>query len=305
MHIRAEIASQPAIWTDPLLTQIAEQLPRRGDEVGVVGCGSSLYIAQSYATYRESQGYGVTDAFPASIAPSRAWDVMLAVSRSGTTTEVIKALRASRAARTIVLTGTEGTPVAEVADLVLCASFADERSIVQTRFATTALLALLTSSGYSVERAARDASLPAIEPAQAALRGRSHFVFAGTGWTHGIANEAALKLREMAACWSESYPAFEYRHGPISVASPKTLFWGFGEVDRALADAVAATGATIHWPNCDPVASLVRVHQLGLRLAEASGRDPDRPMHLSRSVVLGMSNEKERESYSGLSRANP
>ena len=51
-----------------------------------------------------------------------------------------------------------------------------------------------------------------IEPAEAALRGRSHFVLAGAGWTHGIANEAALKLREMAACWSESYPALEYRH---------------------------------------------------------------------------------------------
>ena len=219
---------------------------------------------------------------------------MIAISRSGTTTEVIEALRVSRAARTIVLTGTEGSPLAAAADLALCASFADERSVVQTRFATTALLALLASSGHSIERATRDVSLAAFEPAEAALRGRSHFVFAGAGWTHGIANEAALKLREMAACWSESYPAFEYRHGPISVAGPKTLFWGFGEVDQALVDAVAATGATVHWPNCDPVASLVRVQQLGLRLADAKGRDPDRPMHLSRSVVLETSNRKDR-----------
>ena len=45
-----------------------------------------------------------------------------------------------------------------------------------------------------------------------------HFVFLGRGWTVGLANEAALKMREASGAWAESYPAMEYRHGPISVA---------------------------------------------------------------------------------------
>jgi len=254
--------------------------------VGAVGCGTSYYISQSYASYREESGRGTTDAFPASVTPRRRWDVLIALSRSGTTTEVINALGSSQARGTLALTGTEGSPITNSAGVTLCASFANERSVVQTRFATTALLILLSSVGYPIERSIRDARRRAYELPEPLLEGRSHFVFVGAGWTHGIANEAALKLREMAACWSESYPALEYRHGPIAAAGSHTMVWGFGEVDRSLAAAVAATGAAVHWPHCDPVASLVGVQQLGLRLAAASNLNPDQPLHLSRSVVL-------------------
>ena len=41
-------------------------------------------------------------------------------------------------------------------------------------------------------------------------------MFLGDGWTVGLANEAALKMREAAGAWTEAYPAMEYRHGPIS-----------------------------------------------------------------------------------------
>lgn len=275
------------------MLQIAEQLPSRGEHVGAVGCGTSYYMMQSYACYREQGLRGVTDVFPASLVPQRHWDVLLAVSRSGATTEVIDALRSSRSGRTIALTGTEDSPIADSADLTLCASFANEHSIVQTRFATTALLMLLSTAGYPVERAVRDVRRGAFEIPAGLLSGRSHFVFIGTGWTYGIANEGALKLREMAACWSESYPALEYRHGPIAAAGPRTLLWGFGEVDRALVEAVALTGAAVHWPECDPIASLVGVQQLGLRLAVGSDRDPDRPMYLSRAVVLDGARHRE------------
>lgn len=291
----AEIGSQPAIWEDPRVPQIAEQLPARGEHVGIVGCGTSYYMMQSYACYREQEDHGTTDVFPASLVPERRWDVLLALSRSGATTEVIDALRSSRAGRTIALTGTEGSPIADSADLTLCASFANEHSIVQTRFATTALLMLLSTTGYPVERSVRDVVRGAYELPEGLLRGRSHFVLVGSGWSYGIANEGALKLREMAACWSESYPALEYRHGPIAAAGSRTLVWGFGEVDRALVDAVALTGAAVHWPECDPVASLVGVQQLGLRLAVASNRDPDQPMYLSRSVVLDGAPQQESD----------
>jgi fructoselysine-6-P-deglycase FrlB-like protein len=56
-----------------------------------------------------------------------------------------------------------------------------------------------------------------------------HFVFLGTGWTIGLAHEAALKIREMAEGWSESYPAMDFRHGPMAAAGPRTLVWMFGQ----------------------------------------------------------------------------
>lgn len=283
---RAEIDTQPSIWADPRILQVASELPAGGARVGVIGCGTSLHVSQSYASFREASGQGLTDAFAASLAPSRDWDFLIALSRSGATTEVLEALRASSAGKTIALTAAEQTPISREADLTLAVPFADERSVVQTRFATTALIALLASVGYPIDRSLADGSSRAAELPASAADGRSHFVFVGAGWTYGIANEAALKLREMAHCWAESYPAMEYRHGPISVAGPQTLAWGFGARDESLAEVIASTGATVHWPDCDPVASLVEAQRLGLRLAARGGHDSDNPRHLKRSVIL-------------------
>ena len=284
---RAEIGTQPSVWSDPRVLQIAVELPGSGARVGVVGCGTSLYVAQSYAAYREASGHGLTDAFAASLAPARDWDFLIALSRSGATTEVLAALRASNAGKTIALTASEHSPISSEVDLTLAAPFADERSVVQTRFATTALIALLASVDYPIDRALADGSSRAAALPESAADGRSHFVFVGAGWTYGIANEAALKLREMACCWAESYPAMEYRHGPISVARAETLVWGFGTRDESLIEAVVSTGATVHWPDSDPLASLVEVQRLGLLLAARGNHDPDSPRHLNRSVILG------------------
>ncbi len=60
----------------------------------MIGCGSSLNVARCYARLREAAGHGETDAFPASEVPAtRRYDRMVFVSRTGTTTEVLDALR--------------------------------------------------------------------------------------------------------------------------------------------------------------------------------------------------------------------
>ena len=70
-------------------------------------------------------------------------------------------------------------------------------------------------------------------------------MFLGTGWTVGLAHEAALKIREAAQAWTESYPAMDYRHGPIAVAGPRSLVWMFGMPPPGLAEHVRRTGATV------------------------------------------------------------
>jgi fructoselysine-6-P-deglycase FrlB-like protein len=101
-----------------------------------------------------------------------------------------------------------------------------------------------------------------------------------------LANEAALKLREAAQAWSESYPAMEYRHGPISLAGPTTAIWSLGNVDPAVLDDARTTGATVVRGLRDPMAELVSVHRTAVAFARAKGLDPDRPPHLTRSVVI-------------------
>jgi fructoselysine-6-P-deglycase FrlB-like protein len=284
-----EIASQPDLW--PLAAALAGEhtalLPETGARVGVIGCGTSLYIAQAYAALRERAGLGETDAFAASeVPPGRRYDVLVAISRSGTTTEVVHAQRtAGLAGRSLALVGVAGTPVDIAADAAIVLDFADERSVVQTRFATTALSLLRAHEGLDLRAsvadaaAALDAPLP-VEPGQA-----DRWAFIGRGWTVGLASEAALKLRESAQAWTEAYPAFEYRHGPISIAGPGAVVWSFGPADDVLVDARAAGALTVA-PDLDPLASLVLAQRTGVALAEAAGLDPDRPRNLTRSVVL-------------------
>ena len=118
------------------------------------------------------------------------------------------------------------------------------------------------------------------------LTGAEQFSFLGTGWTIGLATEAGLKMREAACAWTESYPAMEYRHGPISVTDEHSLTWFFGTPPEGLPEQVAATGALAEASGADAMADLVRVQRLAVALAEAKGLDPDRPRNLTRSIIL-------------------
>ncbi|WP_208292742.1 SIS domain-containing protein [Naumannella halotolerans] len=110
--------------------------------------------------------------------------------------------------------------------------------------------------------------------------------FLGTGWTIGLAHEAALKNREASQSWTESYPAMDYRHGPIAIAAPNRVVWAFGPLPEGLAEQIETTGAGAVEPAIDPLASLVLAQRVALERALARGLDPDHPRSLTRSVIL-------------------
>lgn len=291
-HTEDEIASQPACWNRAVGLSSSGALPEKGERVAVVGCGTSWFVAQAYAALRESAGHGETDAFPASEAPiGRRYDRVLALTRSGTTTEVLDLLRRTREragerARTAAVTADPDTPVTALADEVVVLDFADERSVVQTRFATAQLAMLRAHLGEDLTRAVADAERALAEPLPAGLVAAEQFSFLGTGWTYGLAREAALKMREASQSWTEAYLAMEYRHGPISIAAPGRVTWAFGPAPRGLRGEVEATGAAFVDSDLDPMAELIKVQRLAVARAHARGLDPDRPAHLTRSVIL-------------------
>jgi len=118
------------------------------------------------------------------------------------------------------------------------------------------------------------------------LAERAEFTFLGRGWAAAVADEAALKLREASRIWAESYPAMEYRHGPISVSDENTVVWALGVVPSDLLAAARRTGATVIASDADPLAELIGAQRLAAALAERKGIDPDQPRALSRSVIL-------------------
>ena len=118
------------------------------------------------------------------------------------------------------------------------------------------------------------------------LAERAEFTFLGRGWAAAVADEAALKLREASRTWAESYPAMEYRHGPISVSDENTVVWALGEVPSDLLADARRTGAIVIASDADPLAALIGAQRLAAELAERKGIDPDQPRALSRSVIL-------------------
>lgn len=287
-----EIASQPAIWREALETRTAratELLALPGRRVLVLGCGTSAYLAESYAALRERAGFGMTDAAYASEPwPWRDYDAVVLLSRSGTTTEVIDALDAlPQGVRTIAVTGVADSPVAERVDDVLLLDFADEESVVQTRFPTTFLLLARAALGEDVAGLPDEAEAALALPLDVDTERLSHFVYLGSGWTYGLAQEAALKIREAAQAWSESYPALDYRHGPLAVADERSLVWIIGPAEPSLPGDIERTGATVRVSTHDPLVELANAQRLAVAIAAHRGLDPDNPRHLTRSIVLG------------------
>jgi CRISPR-associated protein Cas5a/b/c len=247
-------------------------------------------MAQSFADLRERSGQGETDAFPASEFPiRRSYDTVVALTRSGATTEVLRLLHALRngtGPRTVVITADPNAPVIKLADDHVVLDFADEKSVVQTRFATTSLALWRAWLGEDLTTIIRQGRSALADPLPPRALESSQFTFLGSGMSVGIANEAALKLREASQSWTESYPAMEFRHGPISVVGVGSTVWVFGQPPPGMLQDLQVTDAYVESSDLDPMADLIRTQRLAVALAEAKGLNPDQPRHLARSVQL-------------------
>lgn len=288
-HMREELNSQPEMWARAAeLTAEQALLPASGARIAVVGCGTSWFMAQSYAALRETAGQGETDAYAASEAfLDRGYDAVVALTRSGTTSEVLELVeRIKGRIPTVGVIGDPDSPLVSLVDDAVLLPFADEKSVVQTRFATTALALFRAALGEDLSGAIADAEAVLAEDGDDELRDAEQYTFLGRGWTIGLAHEAALKLRESSQSWTEAYPSMDYRHGPIAIAAPGRVTWQFGAAPEGLSAEVQATGARFEQRAIDPLADLVRLHRTALDRAVARGLDPDQPRNLTRSVIL-------------------
>ncbi|WP_238846941.1 SIS domain-containing protein [Nocardia arthritidis] len=291
-HLATEVATQPEDWVRAATIAADHKavLPQEGERVAVIGCGTSLFMSRAISALREEAGHGLTDAWPASqVRFGREYDRYLVICRSGTTTEVVNAMRQIPAdiPRTVICSS-PGTPVLDLGDPILIDEV-DEKSVVQTRFATTALAILRWHLGEDLNPVVAQArAVLAEDPAEslAAVRKAEQISFVGMGFAAAIADEAGLKLRESCQSWTESYPATEWRHGPISIATPGRAVWAFGPLEPNFEADVAATGAHLEYRDIDPMADLVRVQQLCILRAADLGLDPDHPRSLARSIIL-------------------
>jgi fructoselysine-6-P-deglycase FrlB-like protein len=264
--VAGEIADQPGAWRRAAMLAATTPPFQPGVRTALVGCGSSWHAAGALAALREEASAGETDAYAASEARlDRGYGRVVAISRSGRTSELLSALeRAPAEVEKVAIVGDTATPIAAACDQVIDFAFA----IADAHTAMNGKLA--------------------VDAAEA-----EQLVFLGQGWCVALAHAAALVARETAQARTEAHPAMEYRHGPIATAGPRTVAWFIGAAPAGLAGEIEATGATVEQSALDPLAELVRVQRIGVSLAERRGLDPDRPRNLTRAVVFGRSAPEE------------
>lgn len=287
-HADREIASQPAIWRQAaaFAPTVAHLFPKKGQRVAFVGCGSSWFMSQAAAGIWESQGLGEADYYTCSeFIYTRNYDAIVAITRSGTTTETVELLQQTKIP-SLVITAVAGSPVTEYATESIIMDFADEESVLQTVWATT-VLGLIRHIAGEVDLAAiaKDAEI-ALASDLGELVDVEQISFLGRGWTVGLASEGALKTRESSQFWAEAYPAMDYRHGPLSIAQPGRCVWVFGSIDESLIADIKKTGALLEMSTLDPLAHLIRAQRTAIAIAKKRGLNPDYPRNLSRSIIL-------------------
>ncbi|WP_308798845.1 SIS domain-containing protein [Agromyces silvae] len=288
---RAELASQPDVWRRALdlATEHRALLPGPGEQVLVVGCGTSYYMGDAYAYLRNDAGLGRTRAaIPSELDWVDPDEHLVVISRSGTTADVVEFVERYRDTHRITaILGDVDTPLGRLcADRTVHLGFADEQSVVQTRFATTGLTVLRASIDAAPASLVDDARTALALDLPADPEALQHVVFLGHRWSVGLAQEAALKIRESAGFWTEAYPVWEYQHGPISCAGPGSLVWFLGDAPEIVVEDVLGTGASVYRDDLDPQANLPLVHRLAVALAATRGRNPDTPPFLNRSVLV-------------------
>lgn len=341
-----EILSQPQCWTECLraldqmetIRKICTRLPPDGEWL-FVGCGTSYYIALSAAasftaiTGMPARAVPASEImfFPNIVLGKGHTTIPVLISRSGKTTEVVRAthyLERERGIRTIAVTCYGDEALAQTSTLPIVLEAAAEKSTVMTRSFSSMLMALqflaasIAGKRILLEelRQLPGRSVAMFEQVPGLVRDFvtrheiENYSFLGQGPFFGIANEAMLKVMESSCSYAEVFHSLEFRHGPKSIVSPRSLLGVFisdnayaAEVD--LLEEMKALGATtmavtsqptsriraaadllIEVPSgseCSRLAPCALAGQLlGLYSGLKKGLDPDSPRNLSQVVIL-------------------
>jgi glucosamine--fructose-6-phosphate aminotransferase (isomerizing) len=257
-HTYKEIKSQTAAWAQALEITRAISLPdaKKYEQVIFTGCGSTYYLSlAASALYQELTGRAAR-AVPGgelllnSLAVlTNQKSLLVAVSRSGTTTETIKAVekfKQENRGDVVVISNNDET-LSRLANVSIVIDKGQEESVAQTRSFASMYVA---ATAMCTRMAGRDDLLNAMEKLPEIGNGLignyesyakrigenlnfDSFYFLGSGIRYGLACEANLKMKEMTLTHSEPFHTLEFRHGPMSMVNEKAVVVGMlSDVNR-------------------------------------------------------------------------
>jgi glucosamine--fructose-6-phosphate aminotransferase (isomerizing) len=340
----SEIQNQPQVWSEclSLLQQTdlsgltAGREPERAEWI-FVGCGTSFYLAQAAACSLSLLLNVSARAMPASeILLFRSMALPygqrpyfpILISRSGHTSEILQVAEYFQSQGVSFLAVTcDGRELKEMTPRVLKMPVAEESTVMTSSF-TSMLLGLQYLAGTLAGRTdllnalktlpgelqrLLDIYTPKVEAfAQIEVE---DVAFLGQGPLYSIASETALKVMESSSTYAQYFHTLEFRHGPKSIAGPKTLVGALIsesglEAEAAVLREMKGLGSSTMAVTNTAIPSLREssdlLIELGLSVPEiarlviyvvwgqlfgsyrglAKGMDPDNPQNLSRVVTF-------------------
>jgi glucosamine--fructose-6-phosphate aminotransferase (isomerizing) len=308
------------------VAQLGERLRSNRPRALVTLARGSSDHAATFARYLIERRTGVlTSSVSPSIAsiygamPDLSDMVALAISQSGRSPDLIAAADQARAkgALIVAMVNDEESPLAAMADCAIPLAAGPERSVAATKSFIASLAAILGLLAAWTGDPAIDSALASLpenlerawdldwSPALDVLAAANDLYVVGRGHGFGVAQEAALKLKETCGIHAEPFSGAEVRHGPMALLRPGFPVVLFAQGDETLesmaelAASMSARGASVitagmanapglHLPVVQadpliaPVLQISSFYRLTNSLAVARGLDPDRPPHLSK-----------------------
>ncbi len=263
-YTRQEIHSQPAAWSAALDLLASERQTilawnaERFDRVIFTGCGSTYYLSLAAAALTQELTGRTCRAFPASelwLYPQSSYPagktLLVAVSRSGETSETLRACQAflsDQRGDLLTLSCYADMPLAKLGTHNIVLPSGQEQSVAQTRAFSTLYLGTVALACLWAGRADLFDSLNRLPEVGARLLhetaslaaevGRDtsleRFYWLGSGPRQGLACELSLKMKEMSLTHSEPFHFMEFRHGPKAMVTPQALVIGLRSTRNAV-----------------------------------------------------------------------
>ena len=330
-HTYKEIKSQTQAWAQALDVVRASSLPKAGDydQVIFTGCGSTYYLSLSAAAlYQELTGRSAR-AVPggelllnSQTVLTNQKTLLVAISRSGTTTETVKAVEKFKSEKhgDVVVISNYDEVLSRMANANIVIDKGQEESVAQTRSFASMFVA---ASAFCAKMAGQEDLVEAmkklpeignwlINKYESYAKGIGEnldfdrFYFLGSSFRYGLACEVNLKMKEMTLTHSEPFHFLEFRHGPMSMVNQNTVVAGMlSDANRVheakvlsemkmLGGTVAALGesdADVCFESNIPesvrgVLYLPILQLMAFYRSVKKGLNPDRPANLTAVVKL-------------------
>jgi glucosamine--fructose-6-phosphate aminotransferase (isomerizing) len=321
-----EIMDQKHFINESIATDVskAKAMMDKYEKIDIIAAGTSYHagLMLSYLLQEKgktAQAYIASD-YPFIAKPDEK-TLIVAISQSGETMDVLQALRYAKGSKKVAITNIVGSTITNLADEIVFLNAGPEVGVAATK-TFTSQLAVIFKMVHGKERLAGISKIiekmqekeKEIRPIAEKLASKENVFFIARGKNVPIAHEASLKFKEITYIHSEAYPGGELKHGtlslitdgvPVIVLAPKdeTLTKIFGNLKEAKSRGAMIISVTddpevkkesefcIELPEkLDPLlypfALIVPMQLLAYHVSVLRGINPDRPRNLAKSVTV-------------------